>query len=247
MSGASASAVYPQFQYPAHGAASASLPPSALLPSLPSTTTGELFHPQNHNAIILYNSLYLSQLQQMNTQEQQNLLIQQRLALQHMEQQLLQQQAMMMQQSIQQRQLQTALQQVAAPLTATQLPNSQPSLPSLNAEQQAAVAAMPNVPTQQSAGQALGLSAAEIASIYEADESNFHTHHPSDDEEEEDEDDDNHPSRRLLRLVEDHHWVSAIQRIATHPHETQQVGIQGRTPLHVAAITTPPQLSYGLW
>lgn len=64
------------------------------------------------------------------------------------------------------------------------------------------------------------------------------------DEDEEDDDDDdddlNPTSRTLHRLVEDHQWVAALQRMTTHPHETQQVGIQGRTPLHVACDNDAP-------
>jgi ankyrin repeat protein len=62
------------------------------------------------------------------------------------------------------------------------------------------------------------------------------------DEDEDDYDDDdlNPTSRTLHRLVEDHQWVAALQRMTTHPHETQQVGIQGRTPLHVACDNDAP-------
>mmetsp|Transcript_45258 Transcript_45258/g.94934 ORF Transcript_45258/g.94934 Transcript_45258/m.94934 type:complete len:595 (-) Transcript_45258:246-2030(-) len=75
-----------------------------------------------------------------------------------------------------------------------------------------------------------------IEAIYQADESNYQAH----DSDDEDEDEYDGPSRRLLRLVEDHRWVAALQRITTHPRETQQVGIQGRTPLHVACDHDAP-------
>jgi len=117
--------------------------------------------------------------------------------------------------------------------------------------------------------QAVGgiLPASGIEAIYRADESSLslgglahhhlpvhqnhpHHHHPpvdSSDDEDGDYDDPNRPSRTLLRLVEDHHWVAALQRIATHPRETQQVGIQGRTPLHVACDhDAPPALVQAL-
>ncbi|KAL7543154.1 hypothetical protein ACHAXR_013253 [Thalassiosira sp. AJA248-18] len=88
-----------------------------------------------------------------------------------------------------------------------------------------------------------GIPPSGIEAIYQADESNYQAprvHHDSDD----DEDDD---GNRLLRFVEDHHWVAALQRITTHPRETQQVGIQGRTPLHVACDhDAPPALVQAL-
>jgi ankyrin repeat protein len=93
----------------------------------------------------------------------------------------------------------------------------------------------------------LGIPPSGIEAIYQADESNYQAqpalHHDSDDE-----DADNPGSgRMLLRLVEDHHWVASLQRIATHPRETQQVGIQGRTPLHVACDhDAPPALVQAL-
>ena len=76
-----------------------------------------------------------------------------------------------------------------------------------------------------------------IEAIYQADESNYQNHHDSDDD---DDDSPDRPSQKLLRLVEDHHWVAALQRITTHPRETQEVGIQGRTPLHVACDHDAP-------
>lgn len=56
------------------------------------------------------------------------------------------------------------------------------------------------------------------------------------------EDDEGKPygSRRLIYLVEEHHWMEALQRISTHPNETSMVGIQGRTPLHVACDNDAP-------
>jgi ankyrin repeat protein len=71
------------------------------------------------------------------------------------------------------------------------------------------------------------------------------------DDDDDDDDDFNSSSRSLHRLVEDHQWVAALQRMATHPHETQQVGIQGRTPLHVACDNDAPpcvvQALLNLW
>ena len=60
------------------------------------------------------------------------------------------------------------------------------------------------------------------------------------DEDEDYDDDSDRPSRSLLRLVEDHQWVAAAERITTHPHETHKVGMQGRTPLHVACDHDAP-------
>jgi ankyrin repeat protein len=79
----------------------------------------------------------------------------------------------------------------------------------------------------------------------EMDTENAHDDDNAEDiEEDEDEDDDddefNPTSRTLHRLVEDHQWVAALQRMTTHPHETHQVGIQGRTPLHVACDNDAP-------
>jgi len=79
-----------------------------------------------------------------------------------------------------------------------------------------------------------------IQAIYQADESNYNNsyndHYDSDDDDE----NSDRSSQKLLRFVEDHHWVAALQRITTHPRETQQVGIQGRTPLHVACDHDAP-------
>jgi ankyrin repeat protein len=47
-------------------------------------------------------------------------------------------------------------------------------------------------------------------------------------------------SETLIYLVEENHWVSALARISSHPAETKMVGIQGRTPLHVAADHDAP-------
>ncbi|KAL7546258.1 hypothetical protein ACHAWF_009592 [Thalassiosira exigua] len=83
------------------------------------------------------------------------------------------------------------------------------------------------------------LTASAVESIIQADESNHHARHDSDDEDEDDDDPDQ-PGRTLLRLVEDHHWVASLQRIVTYPRETQKVGIQGRTPLHIACDHDAP-------
>ena len=98
-----------------------------------------------------------------------------------------------------------------------------------------------------------GISASDIEEIYQADESfNYQQPHPTpqnnhhtDSDDDDDEDGYTYsycggPSRRLLRLVEDHRWVAALQRIIRYPRETQQVGIQGRTPLHVACDHDAP-------
>ena len=101
-----------------------------------------------------------------------------------------------------------------------------------------------------------GIPPSAVEAIYQADESNYQGHRDEDvdyddedyDDDEEDYDDNSdRPSRTLLRLVEDHNWVAAMQRITTHPRETQKVGIQGRTPLHVACDhDAPPQLVQAL-
>lgn len=98
------------------------------------------------------------------------------------------------------------------------------------------------------------LPASGIEAIYRADESNYQVPQLEVDSEDEDDDDDdddyynlNRPARTLLRLVEEHHWVAALQRITTHPRETHKVGIQGRTPLHVACDhDAPPALIQAL-
>lgn len=46
--------------------------------------------------------------------------------------------------------------------------------------------------------------------------------------------------RCLLYLVEERHWVEALQRISTHPHEASTIGIQGRAPLHLACDHDAP-------
>ena len=100
-----------------------------------------------------------------------------------------------------------------------------------------------------------GIPPSAVEAIYQADESNYQGHHDGNvdfddedyDDDEEYDDNSDRPSRTLLRLVEDHHWVAALQRITTHPRETQQVGIQGRTPLHVACDhDAPPPLVQAL-
>lgn len=89
----------------------------------------------------------------------------------------------------------------------------------------------------------LHVSQSAIEEIVRTDESNFGRSQNFDsDDEDEDDDDPNSdtPSRKLIRLVEDHHWVAALERISTHPRETSAVGIQGRTPLHVACDHDAP-------
>jgi len=87
----------------------------------------------------------------------------------------------------------------------------------------------------------LNVSQAAIEEIVRADESNFgRSNFDSDDEDEDDDPNSATPSRKLIRLVEDHHWVAALERISTHPRETSAVGIQGRTPLHVACDHDAP-------
>ena len=80
--------------------------------------------------------------------------------------------------------------------------------------------------------QGISINPSGIEAIYQADESNYQAQR-NDDSDDGD----------LLRLCEDHHWVAALQRLATHPRDSQQVGIQGRTPLHVACDhDAPPAL-----
>lgn len=88
----------------------------------------------------------------------------------------------------------------------------------------------------------LNVSQAAIEEIISADESTYgrNSYFDSDDEDEDDDPNSATPSRKLIRLVEDHHWVAAIERISTHPRETSAVGIQGRTPLHVACDHDAP-------
>ena len=87
----------------------------------------------------------------------------------------------------------------------------------------------------------LHVSQAAIEEIVSTDESNFgRSNVDSDDEDEDDDPNSATPSRRLIRLVEDHHWIEALERISTHPRETSAVGIQGRTPLHVACDHDAP-------
>lgn len=87
----------------------------------------------------------------------------------------------------------------------------------------------------------LHVSQAAIEEIVRTDESNFgRSNVDSDDEDEDDDPNSATPSRKLIRLVEDHHWVAALERISTHPRETSAVGIQGRTPLHVACDHDAP-------
>mmetsp|Transcript_37309 Transcript_37309/g.76109 ORF Transcript_37309/g.76109 Transcript_37309/m.76109 type:complete len:735 (+) Transcript_37309:164-2368(+) len=87
----------------------------------------------------------------------------------------------------------------------------------------------------------LHVSQSAIEEIVRTDESNFgRSNVDSDDEDEDDDPNSATPSRKLIRLVEDHHWVAALERISTHPRETSAVGIQGRTPLHVACDHDAP-------
>ena len=97
-----------------------------------------------------------------------------------------------------------------------------------------------------------GMPTSAVKEIHQADAPNYQARQDDDDEhyeedyeedydEDEDYDDDSDlPSRSLLRLVEDHQWVAALHRITTHPHETHKVGMQGRTPLHVACDHDAP-------
>ena len=87
----------------------------------------------------------------------------------------------------------------------------------------------------------LHVSQAAIEEIVRSDESNFgRSNVDSDDEDDDDDPNRPTPSRKLIRLVEDHHWVAALERISTHPREISVVGIQGRTPLHVACDHDAP-------
>ncbi|KAL9186536.1 hypothetical protein ACHAXT_005774 [Thalassiosira profunda] len=130
-----------------------------------------------------------------------------------------------------------------------QQPSFQPGLFQVGASQQQIPIPQPPQSIQQAAyAQPVldplhGIPVEGIQAIYQADESNLATNQY-------DSDDDGEGGlgdRPLIRLVEDHHWVAALQRIATHPRETQQVGIQGRTPLHVACDhDAPPALVQAL-
>lgn len=44
----------------------------------------------------------------------------------------------------------------------------------------------------------------------------------------------------LLRLVQTYEWAATLERIASHPDECKAVGVQGRTPLHVACDHDAP-------
>jgi hypothetical protein len=46
--------------------------------------------------------------------------------------------------------------------------------------------------------------------------------------------------RCLLYLVDERHWVEALQRISTHPEEAAMVGMQARYPIHVACDHDAP-------
>eukprot|EP00571_Detonula_confervacea_P008588 CAMPEP_0172317676 /NCGR_PEP_ID=MMETSP1058-20130122/32387_1 /TAXON_ID=83371 /ORGANISM="Detonula confervacea, Strain CCMP 353" /LENGTH=717 /DNA_ID=CAMNT_0013032293 /DNA_START=50 /DNA_END=2203 /DNA_ORIENTATION=- len=236
----------------------------------PQTQVGGLFgthqHPQNPQAqASMFHPMFsqyamLHPQFQLTPQQQQMLMFQQHLMMQQMAQQSIQQQLLqqaqsqsqpanlaqnsyaqqMAQQSIIQQQL---LQQTIQQQLLHQSQSAQPIAPIA----QQIIGQDPNAPFLQAAPywnlqNPQGIPAAGIEAIYQADESNYQAHHDSDDE-----DDDNRSSRTLLRLVEDHHWVAALQRITTHPRETEVVGIQGRTPLHVACDhDAPPPLVQAL-
>lgn len=55
-----------------------------------------------------------------------------------------------------------------------------------------------------------------------------------------DADDDGVPDSILLGLVQTYEWAGALERIANHPDECKAVGVQGRTPLHVACDHDAP-------
>ena len=48
------------------------------------------------------------------------------------------------------------------------------------------------------------------------------------------------PDSVLLSLVQSYDWPGALARIASHPDECKVVGVQGRTPLHVACDHDAP-------
>ncbi|KAL9186144.1 hypothetical protein ACHAXT_005382 [Thalassiosira profunda] len=163
---------------------------------------------------------------------------------------MLQQQVV--QQALQQQMHQAAQFQAAVAAAVNGLPQQpsfQPGLFQAGAGQQQIPIPQPSQSIQQAAyAQQVvdplhGIPVEGIQAIYQADESNLATNQY-------DSDDDGEGGlgdRPLIRLVEDHHWVAALQRIATHPRETQQVGIQGRTPLHVACDhDAPPALVQAL-
>ncbi len=52
--------------------------------------------------------------------------------------------------------------------------------------------------------------------------------------------DDNHDNMDLLNLVLAYDWPAALARISSHPSEATSVGVQGRTPLHVACDQDAP-------
>jgi Ankyrin repeats (3 copies)/Ankyrin repeat len=55
-----------------------------------------------------------------------------------------------------------------------------------------------------------------------------------------DEEDDVESDSILLRLVQTYEWPGTLERIASHPDECKAVGVQGRTPLHVACDHDAP-------
>jgi hypothetical protein len=103
-----------------------------------------------------------------------------------------------------------------------------------------------------------GITPSAVEAIYQADELN-QGHHDGDvynnnEDYNNDKDYDNNSdqsSHILLCLVKDNHWVAALQGIITYPCETLQVGIQRRTPLHVACNHDAPppsvQALLGAW
>ena len=50
------------------------------------------------------------------------------------------------------------------------------------------------------------------------------------------------PDSVLLSLVQSYDWVETIARIKSHPDECKAVGVQGRTPLHVACDHDAPAM-----
>lgn len=53
-------------------------------------------------------------------------------------------------------------------------------------------------------------------------------------------DEDVEPDTILLSLVQTYEWPGTLERIASHPDECKAVGVQGRTPLHVACDHDAP-------
>jgi len=55
-----------------------------------------------------------------------------------------------------------------------------------------------------------------------------------------DEEEDDEPHSILLTLVQTYAWAQTLERIGSHPDECKAVGMQGRTPLHVACDHDAP-------